>query len=121
MAHLVWIIDDDPGILEVTQIVLEEAGFEVRKVDSENALEKNLHGRLPDVILLDILIAGIDGKDVAKRLKSDERTKHIPIIMMSADINLPEKAKEAGADDFLKKPYDIYELEKMVKSHVQKT
>ncbi|MEO6508371.1 MAG: response regulator [Patescibacteria group bacterium] len=121
MGNLVWIIDDDKGILEVTQIVLQDAGLTVKTIECERELDEALKGELPNVILLDIMIAGIEGTEVAKRLKSDQKTKHIPIIMMSANTDLPEKAKIAGADSFIKKPYDIYDLEKKVKSYLTLT
>ena len=62
------------------------------------------------MILLDVLLSGSDGRDIAKILKSDANTKHIPIIMMSADITVGEKAKLAKIEDFIKKPFDIDDL-----------
>jgi DNA-binding response OmpR family regulator len=118
MNKIVWIIDDDNGILEVTQIVLEEAGFIAKKLDSETAIDEELQKDAPNVVLLDVMISGVDGTDVAKRLKNHEKTKNVPIILMSANADIEEKAKEAGVDSYLKKPFDIFELEKIVKKYV---
>lgn len=121
MHKTVWIIDDDRGILEVTQIVLQEAGFNVLALDSQDALNMQLEKKvLPDMILLDILISGADGRDISKKLKSNPSTQQIPVIMMSADTNIEEKCKEAKADGFIKKPFDIDQLEKTVKKYTQK-
>lgn len=119
MAKLVWIVDDDQGILEVTEIVLHEAGFDVQKISSAKQFNDMLKSVLPDLILLDIRIADLNGTDAAKQLKSDIRTKHIPIIMMSADTDLTQKFKEVGADGYIKKPYDIADLEEMVKKYIK--
>ncbi|OGK37451.1 hypothetical protein A3F03_01040 [Candidatus Roizmanbacteria bacterium RIFCSPHIGHO2_12_FULL_41_11] len=109
-SKLVWIIEDDEGILEVTQIVLKNAGYQTELIQNEKIFHQKIHGRLPNVILLDVLLSGSDGRDIAKILKSDANTKHIPIIMMSADITVGEKAKLAKIEDFIKKPFDIDDL-----------
>ncbi len=120
MAKLIWVVDDDEGILDVTRIVLTEAGFDVETINSEKKLEKHLQTQLPHLILLDVLIGGVDGADVARKLKKLSTTKEIPIIMMSANIDIKIKALESGVDDYIKKPYDILDLEKMVRSYLDK-
>jgi two-component system alkaline phosphatase synthesis response regulator PhoP len=67
----------------------------------------------PDLIYLDISLVGKDGRQVAQELKSDEGTKHIPIIILTAYPNAGELAKEAGAEDYLPKPFDLEMLWKM--------
>lgn len=118
MSKVIWVIDDDPGIREVTQIILEEAGFEVKTIGSKKELTVHLKTTCPDVILLDIQLSGLSGSEVAVLLKSNEKTKSTPIIMMSADADLERKTKEAGANDYLRKPYDIEALEAIVNKYV---
>jgi two-component system cell cycle response regulator DivK len=112
---LVWIIDDDPGIREVTQIVLEEAGFMVKTISSEKELQTQWSIGLPQVVLLDIFIPAVDVKDVVNKLRKAE--PNLKIVVMSANTNIEQKTKELGADSFLKKPYDIADLEKVVKDY----
>lgn len=109
MTKKILVVDDEKDILEAVKIVLEEYGFQVqtliRGVDIE-ALDTNL----PDLILLDVLLSGKDGRQIAKKLKSQDATKHIPIVMMSAHPTAKQSIKEYLADDFLPKPFEIEEL-----------
>ena len=78
--------------------------------NKEEYLE-NMHlGGLPDLILLDLLLSGKDGREIVKYLKSQEETRHIPVIMLSAHPSAEETARLAGADDFVAKPFDIVVL-----------
>lgn len=113
----ILIIDDDPGILEVIQIVLEEKGYEVFLDDGRN-VQQTVEEEKPDLILLDILLAGRDGKLIARSLKGHKKTAHIPIIFVSANLNLREKALEAGVNAYLQKPFNIEELEQIVKKNL---
>ena len=114
METLVWVIDDDQGILDVTEIVLTDAGFVVKTIDSEEKLNTELKGKLPKVILLDVMIGGLSGIEVCQRLKSDNNLKQIPVILMSANIDIEKRAEEAQADAYIKKPFDISDLEAIV-------
>lgn len=71
----------------------------------------------PDLIFLDISLAGKDGREVARELKGDKRTKHIPIVILTAYPNADELAKEAGADDFLSKPFELVRLWEITAKH----
>jgi DNA-binding response OmpR family regulator len=121
MNKHIWIIDDDPGILEVTQIILEEAGYQVTAINNEEVLNEKLQETLPDLILLDILLSGIEGPEISHRLKTSVQTQHIPIILMSANTSIEEKVQEALADDYIRKPFDIDVLEKIVKKYLKPT
>ncbi len=101
------VVDDEPDILEFLQIIFEEAGFLVVTTDKTDNVEKFSDGGLPDLILLDMLLSGKDGREIVKHLKSQEKTKHIPVIMFSAHPSAKETALAAGADDFVEKPFDI--------------
>jgi CheY-like chemotaxis protein len=103
----ILVVDDEPDILEFLQIIFEDAGFLVVTTDKGEYLEKLNHGALPDVVLLDMLLSGKDGRDIVKYLKSHEKTKHIPVIMFSAHPGAEKTALAAGADDFVEKPFDI--------------
>lgn len=105
----ILIADDDPGIVEVLTMMLEDAGYAVDVLlDGKRIAE--IQEQLPDVILLDVWLSGSDGRDICKRLKSQEKTKHIPIIMLSANHDIKLIAAEAGADDCISKPFDMNDL-----------
>ena len=103
------IADDDPGILDAVEAMLEFGGYEVSSTPN-GATVLELESNFPDLLLLDIWMSGTDGRDVCKQLKAQPKTKDMPIIMISASTELERSAKEAGADDFLEKPFDMDEL-----------
>jgi DNA-binding response OmpR family regulator len=109
MSKRIIVADDDPAIVDATQLILELEGYEVTGVvDGRKVLK--LQDDLPDLLLLDIWMSGIDGKEICKHLKSQELTKHIPIIIISASQDVQNSALQAGADDFLAKPFEMDDL-----------
>jgi len=109
MLKKVMIADDDPGILDAVTAMLEFGGYDVSST-SDGATVLEITDQLPDLLLLDIWMSGTDGRDVCKELKKREFSKNMPIIMISASTELERSAKDAGADDFLEKPFDMEEL-----------
>ncbi|MBE7172935.1 MAG: response regulator [Williamsia sp.] len=109
MKKRILITDDDLGIQDVLRCILEMAGYEVMITDSGDKILENCY-ELPHIYLLDKQMAGMDGADLCKRLKSAESTKGIPVIMVSATPGLGPIALSAGADDFLEKPFQRKEL-----------
>ncbi len=114
----ILVIDDDPGISEALELILIEEGYDVQTVDNGEYIYEMNDGNLPDLILLDLLLSGIDGREVVKKLKSEDLTKNIPVIMMSAHPKADKSVKDAGADDFIPKPFDLNELVKRIKKHL---
>lgn len=113
----VLICDDDQGILEVTKIILENNGYEVETLDNGRAIVKHVKTSMPNLILLDLWMPGIEGKEITKLLKADQETKKIPLIIVSAVNDLDKVASEIEADDFLPKPFDMDELLALAKKH----
>jgi CheY-like chemotaxis protein len=107
----ILVVDDDFAILEALNMMLQDAGYET-ETSTKNGefIERSLKIRLPDLIVLDILLSGHDGRTICKKLKSEEATRKIPIILISAHPNAEKTAFEAGADDFLEKPFSIDDL-----------
>jgi len=103
----ILIVDDEPDILAFLQVILEEEGYAVVTSDKGEYLEQLHNGGLPHLILVDVLLSGKDGREIVKYLKSQQETKSIPIIMFSAHPSAEETARQAGAEDFLAKPFDI--------------
>jgi DNA-binding response OmpR family regulator len=109
----IMIADDDPGIVDAVEMLLEFEGYEViSTVDGSTVLD--MKDNLPDLLLLDIWMSGEDGRDICKRLKQGPLTKNIPVIMVSASRDIEESALEAGADDFLAKPFEMNDLLKKI-------
>ena len=103
----VLVVDDEADILEFLKVILEDEGYTVVTTDKDDYLEKLQDDTLPDLILLDLLLSGKDGREIVKYLKSNEKTHHIPVIMFSAHPSAREITKQAGADDFVAKPFEI--------------
>lgn len=115
----ILVVDDEPDILEFLQIVLQEEGYVVIITDKGDDVEKlPIMNNLPDLILLDVLLSGKDGREIVRYLKRQEETKHIPIIMFSAHPNAEQTVEEAGAEDFVAKPFDIDFLLKKIEQYL---
>ena len=113
MKKKILIIDDDPSILDILKIVFERAGYEVRmESDGQHILDNEFE--IPDIILLDRFLSGIDGLDICRHLKSNIFSKNIPVIMVSASPDIETTAREAGADRFIEKPFEIAEILKCI-------
>jgi DNA-binding response OmpR family regulator len=113
----ILVADDNPAILDSLKIMLEDAGYEVETTE-DGAAAQNMKKPLPDLLLLDIWMSGIDGRDVCNRLKGASATKQIPIIMMSATKDIVQIAKNAGADDYISKPFQMEHLLEIVSRHI---
>lgn len=121
MNKRILVIDDDPTILEALKVMLEQAGYSVEATTKDGPiLHKRLLKETPDLILLDVLLSGYDGRHIAKELKTNEKTSGIPLIMMSAHPDASLTCIEAGADIFIPKPFDINDLLKKIKNFLEK-
>ncbi|HEX7255657.1 MAG TPA: response regulator [Gaiellaceae bacterium] len=109
---LVLIADDDPDILMLISLTLERDGYEVvAATDGLSAFEAAL-ARVPHLVVLDLMMPGIDGCEVTRRLRAEESTKDVPIVIVTAFTEESQAAKaiEAGADAYMKKPFSPREL-----------
>jgi DNA-binding response OmpR family regulator len=107
----VLVVDDDAVILKLLQVNFELEGYEVLAAPDGSAALRLARGEGPDVVVLDVMMPGIDGLEVARRLRTDPVTAGIPILLLSAKAQAADIA--AGlelADDYMTKPFDALEL-----------
>ena len=100
-------------------MVLEEEGHTVKIISEDEEVDAAIKEFSPDLIILDILLSGSDGRDICKRLKEDEITKHIPIILSSAHQDIEKDVIVYKADDVLAKPFELDDLFSKVNKFVK--
>ncbi len=118
MAEKILIIDDDLDTLKLVGLMLQKSGFQIIAASSGASGIDMALTELPDLILLDVMMPGMDGYEVTRRLRATENTQNIPIIMFTAKIQLEDKVAgfEAGVDDYLTKPTHPSELHAHIKA-----
>lgn len=116
----ILICDDDIAILEVTKTILELSGYVVHTKENTNDIIETVVNLNPDLIIMDLWIPEVGGEETTMILKGDDRTKNIPIILFSANNDIERIATKTEAEDFIKKPYEIQELEDKVKNNLGK-
>ena len=109
MPANILLVEDEPAIQELIAFNLNQAGHHVMCADSVEAAQSLVRNALPDLILLDWMLPGMSGIEYAKRLRGDERTREIPLIMLTARSDEQDKVAglETGADDYITKPLQI--------------
>ena len=119
--YIILIVDDTPANLAVLADYLGSYGFEIMTARSGEMALKRVQYALPDIILLDVLMPGIDGFETCQRLKADEVTQHIPVIFMTALTDPEHKVKgfAAGAVDYVTKPFHQEEVLARVRAHLR--
>lgn len=115
-AKKIIIFDDDEDILSICSYILEEQGWEVHTFTDCNDIIEKVSGISPDVILMDNWIPDAGGIIATQTLKKDEDLKDIPVVYFSANSDIQLLADHAGAETFLAKPFDLEELERVIKS-----
>jgi two-component system, OmpR family, phosphate regulon response regulator PhoB len=120
MKHLprVLIVEDEPAIAELIAVNLRHNGFQPTWVEEGVAAQRELDAVLPDVILLDWMLPGQSGVSLARKWRADPRTKAVPIILLTARGDEPDKVAglDAGADDYITKPFSTQELMARIRS-----
>jgi diguanylate cyclase (GGDEF)-like protein len=120
-SRTILIVDDEDNLRKALEIIFSREGFTVLTAeDGEQGLEQaRVH--LPDVILLDVMMPGMDGYEVCRRLRSHYRTRHIPILMLTAKATEDDKLEGlgGGANDYVVKPWNMRELVQRVRNHLE--
>jgi len=111
----ILVVDDDPSIIELVQTSLEEEDWNMCSALNGDEALKTIHENLPDLVILDIMMPGIDGTEVCRHINS---TSSVPVVMLTAQADLDTKVRclEMGADDYITKPFQPEELIARVKA-----
>lgn len=123
MSARILIVEDEPAIRELVAVNLRHAGFRVDGVESAEAARAALADTLPELVVLDWMLAGESGIDLAKALRADPRTREVPIVLLTARAHEGDKLLgfERGADDYLTKPFSPRELVARVRAVLRRT
>ncbi|MDB5224166.1 MAG: response regulator [Chitinophagaceae bacterium] len=117
----ILIVDDDIDILTVVQLVLDANGFEVAAISKWQQIYTQIDTFKPDLILLDVSLGTQDGRNICKQIKSGNETKHISVILFSANHNVENNLSECMADSFISKPFDINNLIEGINNQLMET
>jgi DNA-binding response OmpR family regulator len=119
-GHSILVVDDEPSIREIVALYLERAGFRVSVAGDGPAALRALTAGLPDLVILDIMLPGLDGLEITRRLRSEGST---PVILLTARREEPDRIEglELGADDYVVKPFSPQELVSRVRAVLRRT
>ena len=120
---MIFCVEDDNSIREIEIYTLETMGFEVKGFSDGTSFLEAIEAQLPDLVLLDVMLPGMDGIEILKTLREKPRTKNLAIIMTTARDTEIEKiqALNLGADDYLSKPFSMLEMVARVKAVLRRT
>lgn len=123
MKPCILLIEDDKDMRELVAGHLEHTGFDVQRADDGIKGQALALQYKPDLILLDLMLPNVDGLTICQRLRRDERTSSIPILMITALASTQDKVTgfNSGADDYLTKPFDLDELQVRIKALLRRT
>ena len=118
MSATILVVEDEPQVQELVAVNLEHAGHRVRRASSAGEAVTSIREELPDVLILDWMLPDESGLSLTRRLREDERTRSLPILMLTARAMEQDKISglEAGADDYLTKPFSPKELAARIKA-----
>ena len=120
---MIYSVEDDQAILDLVLYALRQAGFKARGfLDGQQFLDA-LEGDLPELVLLDQMLPGTDGLTLLSHLRANERTRHIPVIMLTAKGAEMDKVRslDAGADDYIVKPFGVMELRSRIRAVMRRS
>lgn len=120
---LIYIVEDDNNISEIESFALKNSGFHVEEFPDAKAFFERLGQKLPDLVLLDVMLPDEDGLSVVAKLRKRSDTRKLPVIMVTAKTTEIDKVKglDLGADDYLAKPFGVMELISRVKALLRRS
>ena len=123
MAHKILIVEDEPEIRELLAFTLSREGYDVLEAETAEAALVKMDSRMPDLAVVDWMLPGMDGVELARRIRRDEVGSDLPIIMLTARGDEPDKLKSfaSGVDDYITKPFSPRELLARVKALLRRS
>ncbi len=123
MAVHIYIVEDDKNIREIEMFALKNSGYAVEEFENAKSFFSRTAEKVPDLVLLDIMLPDMDGLEIVKKLRSRPDTVRIPIILVTAKTTELDKVKglDIGADDYLTKPFGVMELISRVKALLRRS
>ncbi len=120
---VIYLVEDDENIREIESFALKNSGYTVEDFDCARTFKERIKVRVPDLVLLDIMLPDEDGLSLLRRLRSHPETKKVPVIMVTAKTAEIDKVKglDMGADDYISKPFGVMELISRVKALLRRT
>ena len=120
---LIYIVEDDSNIREIESIALRNSGYRVQAFETARDFFRKVEERVPDLVLLDVMLPDESGYDIVKKIRQTPNTKRLPVIMVTAKTSEIDMIKglDDGADDYIKKPFSIMELISRVKAILRRT
>jgi two-component system phosphate regulon response regulator PhoB len=123
MADSILIVDDEPDVVDLLVFNLQKSGFKTMTARDGNVALQKARDELPGLVVLDLMLPGIDGTDVCRQLKSDPKTAHIPVVMLTAKAEEIDRivGPQFEADDYVTKPFSPRELALRVKTILRRS
>lgn len=120
---MIYIVEDDIEVREMETYALKSSGFDVMAFECGKVMDEQVKTRVPDLFILDIMLPGEDGLNILKRLRVQENTKDIPVIMLTAKGTELDKVKglDLGADDYIAKPFGVLEFISRVRAVLRRS
>ncbi|MFP5080098.1 response regulator transcription factor [Pedobacter sp. JCM 36344] len=120
MIKRIHVLEDDEDIRYIIGVLLKDEGYELQLSSTFAELKTKLKDSVPDLFILDVMLPDGDGASICKDLKNDLFTKHIPIIVMSANDQNKQISLDAGANDYISKPFDIDYIVRRINAQLSK-
>lgn len=120
---LIYIVEDDSNIREIEMIALKNSGYQVKAFETAKEFYRKVEERVPDLVLLDVMLPDENGYDIMKKIRKSPTMKRLPVIMVTAKTQEIDMIKglDDGADDYIKKPFSVMELISRVKALLRRT
>ena len=120
---LVYVVEDDVNICEIEGFSLKNSGYQVDEFECAKKFWERINQKLPDIILMDVMLPDEDGLTIVKKLRQRSDTRRIPVLMVTAKTSELDRVKglDIGADDYLVKPFGVMELISRVKALLRRT
>lgn len=115
MKKRIHILEDDTDIGYIIEYLLKDEGYDLQISSTVKEMKNKLKDSIPDLFILDVMLPDGNGIEICKDLKNDLFTKHIPVIVMSANVRSKQMSEVATPDDYISKPFDLDDIEKRIR------